>query len=164
MCVRRPADDTPRLVLADYLDDHDRGEAATILRAPGHWWLTTAATFRRYGAALLPPPACHPRVRCLGWQTGWCRAGTAVVGPLPARHPPVACRCRCTYPGTTVVFTRDTWHCPSCPPGGPDTAVTFAGAIDSVLEEFRTGAMDMRSAIRRMGRLLSAHDTLSGPG
>lgn len=32
-CLDRPFDDTPRLVLADYLDDHDEAERAELIRA-----------------------------------------------------------------------------------------------------------------------------------
>ncbi|QDU19733.1 TIGR02996 domain-containing protein [Urbifossiella limnaea] len=125
----RPGDETPRLVLADWLDDHDHPDRALVLRLPG-WWAVVPTVVAR-GLYRYPTT---PRARYLVWQPDAVRRPellphardpacvVATVRRGAARRAGVVCHCGAA--GGMLEFTGGAWHCTAvCPPSEDCRAV-----------------------------------------
>jgi uncharacterized protein (TIGR02996 family) len=63
-CLAEPLDDTPRLVLADWFQEHDDEPQAANLRARGQWWIGIFYNVYWFGSdfvlpVLFAPPGDH---------------------------------------------------------------------------------------------------------
>lgn len=114
-----PADDTPRLVFADWLDEQGETGRAARLRGDGVWHLAPASfvgPFCKYPAEkgrryLVWWPPGGPAFRAID------RSPDCVVGRAKRSYPKaLGVRCHCGRGGGLVEFTGGAWHCSGCPP------------------------------------------------
>lgn len=156
----RPCDDTPRLVLADWLDDHGHPDRGLALRLPG-WWAVVPAGVAR---GLYGYPAA-PRGRYLVWQPdavrrpellSHARDPACVLAPVrrgAARRAGVACHCGAA--GGLLEFTGVGWHCTAvCPPSEEKLAeweaevrAYRAAAVNALLAPLPPGPVNHRPRV-----------------
>lgn len=145
--ARHPADDTPRLVFADWLDEHDEPDLAAQIRGPGAWHLVAAALVR----GVYPDYPTVPRGRYLIW---WPEDGPSIH---ERRRPPSVAgqvrpprewglRCHCGVNRQWLVYSGGAWHCMvSCPPSEEvreewerETARKAVEAVDQLHRSLRS--------------------------